>query len=119
MHKRTLPHRILFAATHLNVKRRFAGVPGLSHPEDCERLARETCDAAEALVTRVVSRNGSGNTLSLLDQLSSTMCAIMDALELARNVHPSRHRKSLNPSAYHPIHRPCQCPNRLTRNPHA
>ena len=65
-------------------------VPGLRQPEDCARLAHEAAQACEGLVARVVA-GASSPTLDVLyglDEMSETLCRVLDTMELCRNVHP-------------------------------
>jgi hypothetical protein len=65
-------------------------VPGLRQPDDCARLAHEAAQACEGLVARVVA-GASSPTLDVLyglDEMSETLCRVLDTMELCRNVHP-------------------------------
>ncbi|EOD13415.1 hypothetical protein EMIHUDRAFT_256818 [Emiliania huxleyi CCMP1516] len=70
------------------------GVPGLGVPSDCARLARRTAARCDALAAAVISAHRSGGPAAPrrivrgLDALSSTVCGLVDPLELARSAHP-------------------------------
>jgi len=72
------------------------GLPGLRAPADCARLARAAAARCGALSRDIVAVHRSGRPgaareiIHGLDSLSSTVCGVLDPLELARNVHPER-----------------------------
>jgi Zn-dependent oligopeptidase len=89
--------RAVRAAARCSPRRRLVhaeaslfALPGLSTPADCERIASAAERHCAVLVARV-AQGASAPAVSVLhdlDSLSSTVCRVLDAFELARNVHP-------------------------------
>lgn len=91
----------------LAARRRFAtfGVPGLATPDDCARLARAAASSSDALAEAIVTAAArpSAASLQVLDEISSTLCGVLDPLELARNVHPQVGFRQAADAAYHEL----------------
>ena len=66
------------------------GVPRLRSAADCERLAEDASRRCDELVERVLEgvRSPSPRALVALDEISASVCSVLDTMELARNVHP-------------------------------
>ena len=66
------------------------GFPSLRRPEDCLRVAHDASARSETLVQQVAAGSSTPTVASLraLDDLSATLCNVLDTMELARNVHP-------------------------------
>ncbi|KFM23691.1 Mitochondrial intermediate peptidase [Auxenochlorella protothecoides] len=56
-------------------------------PKDWETLARDTVNKCNDLVQQVVTVPHSEQTISLLDDVSDTLCQVLDTAEFCRNVH--------------------------------
>ena len=84
-------HRLALRCAGGSRRHATFGVPGLRTPEDCLRLARQAGLACDQLVDRVVAgaAEPSRESVMALDELSITFCSVLDAMECARNVHPS------------------------------
>lgn len=68
-------------------------LPSLAHPADFVVLAQRTLLRAQLLVSRIERAPEHGPdemrvVVRLLDRLSDTLCAVIDAAELIRNAHP-------------------------------
>ncbi|KAL4424571.1 hypothetical protein ABPG77_009155 [Micractinium sp. CCAP 211/92] len=68
----------------------FAGIPGLARPRDWNVLARDAIAQCEALVDEVVRAPPSAAVVRLLDNISDTLCQVLDAAEFCRNVHADK-----------------------------
>lgn len=70
-------------------------VPGLNHPGDFLRLAKRAMHESDDLrsagggSSHVASRSEAVDTLYRLDQISKTVCNVIDAAELCRSAHAS------------------------------
>jgi len=62
----------------------------LQAPEDCKVLAESAQERCVRLVEDIAAsiNKPSAETLHRLDDVSNTLCRVLDTLELARNVHP-------------------------------
>jgi len=77
------------------------GVPGLRSPSDCERLARRAIAKTERLASRAVDPSSSATAVvGALDGISEAVCGVLDAMELARNVHPDKEFVAAADGAY-------------------
>ncbi|DAZ94936.1 TPA: hypothetical protein N0F65_012653 [Lagenidium giganteum] len=63
-------------------------LPDLHRPEDFQRLAVQVKDKCQALKNDIHTSPRGLQTLQLLDDISNTICSVIDAAELCRNVHP-------------------------------
>ena len=72
-----------------DIKEMF-GFPSLRRPADCERIATAAALRCRILASRVAGgvHFPAASVLRDLDLLSSTVCRVLDTLQLARNVHP-------------------------------
>ena len=70
--------------------RALFGLRGLGRAEHCTVLAEAASQRCDELVAGLVAQAGtpSVDVLHGLDALSQTLCATLDTMELARNVHP-------------------------------
>ena len=84
------------AASHLDDDRKgLFALPGLHEPSDFARLARRAVARSDDLMRGLVSSGPSGfphrsatAVIDDLDEISDTLCAVVDVAELCRNVHP-------------------------------
>jgi len=81
------------------------GVKGLDTPADFPRLAVQAAAEVEQLLALAVAgeANGTirgGGFVGILDQMSDSICLVMDAAELCRNVHPDPAWKSASMASY-------------------
>ncbi len=63
------------------------GLPGLDRPRDWLKLKHQTLNCCHKLVDKILSGRAD-NVLHDFDNLSDTLCKVLDAAELARNVSP-------------------------------
>ncbi|KAJ2851908.1 Mitochondrial intermediate peptidase [Coemansia brasiliensis] len=68
--------------TGLLMEERFAS------PQKFRQAGQDAQRTAESLVQRVMAGGPAAQTVKLLDQLSDTLCRVMDVAELVRQVHP-------------------------------
>jgi intermediate peptidase len=71
-------------------------IPGLNHPSDFLRLAKQAIQESDSLRSSILPNDGSirshseaVDTLYRLDQISKTVCNVIDAAELCRSAHAS------------------------------
>jgi Zn-dependent oligopeptidase len=81
------------------------GVKGLKTAQDFPRLATEAVAEVENLVALVANCKASGQMrgrtlVAILDQISDTICLVMDAAELCRSAHPDTEWKHGAMAAY-------------------
>ena len=81
------------------------GVKGLKTAQDFPRLATEAVAEVENLVALVANCKASGQMrgrtlVAILDQISDTICLVMDAAELCRSAHPDMEWKHGAMAAY-------------------
>jgi intermediate peptidase len=81
------------------------GIKGLVSPEDFRRLAAEAEAEVESLLTVAIRGEASGAVrgqafVGILDQISDTICLVMDAAELCRSTHPQAQWKRAAMQAY-------------------
>ncbi|CAI5981149.1 unnamed protein product [Closterium sp. NIES-64] len=75
-----------------NAIARWTGLFGheeLSEPKGFHRMAANAIARTEALLQEVAAAPPSLRTVCLLDEMSDTLCRVLDAAELCRNVHPN------------------------------
>eukprot|EP00887_Chlorella_sp_A99_P005743 scaffold1.g5743.t1 len=65
----------------------FAGMAAIQQPGDWQRATAEAVAECTELVQRVVITPPSAATVQLLDDISDTLCQVLDAAEFCRNVH--------------------------------
>jgi mitochondrial intermediate peptidase len=100
--------RISNPSLHRNLSRRFyvrhppAGlfsIEGLNAPSDFLRLAKEAIDKSDSLregiPSEITSHAHAVQTLYQLDEISKTVCNVIDAAELCRNAHASEDWRQL------------------------
>lgn len=63
------------------------GLPGLRRPRDWLDMKQQALNACNKLVEKILSDRGS-DVLYEFDEISDTLCNVLDAAELARNVSP-------------------------------
>jgi len=83
------------------------GLAGLHEPSDFDRLARRAVAKSDELMAGLVSLGPSASTggaatsvIDDLDEISDTLCAVVDVAELCRNVHPDQRWVSAATNAY-------------------
>ena len=60
---------------------------GLSRPADFMRIANKAVQRADELILQVCRQGAVPASLEIVDDVSDTLCRVMDAAELCRNVH--------------------------------
>ena len=81
------------------------GVDGLVEPEDFPQLAAAAATEVQELMAFAVGGESSGTVrgqafVAVLDQISDTVCLVMDAAELCRSTHPQQEWKRAAMQAY-------------------
>ena len=83
------------------------GLAGLHEPSDFDRLARRAVAKSDELMAGLVSLGPNASTggaatsvIDDLDEISDTLCAVVDVAELCRNVHPDQRWVSAATNAY-------------------
>eukprot|EP00899_Mesostigma_viride_P019942 jgi/Mesvir1/2794/Mv21707-RA.2 len=76
------------------------GIPELSTPEGFAALTRAAKDHSEYLIQRIVATPPSLATLDLMDEMSNTLCKVMDVADLCRNTHPHARYVAASQAAY-------------------
>lgn len=85
--------RLFRTSTRQNQKLGLFSISGLDNPKDFLRLTKEAIHASDdlraSLPTIIESKSQAINVLYQLDQISKTVCNVIDAAELCRSAHAS------------------------------
>lgn len=66
------------------------GYEGLMEPQGFRGLVREAIETTEGIIHGIRHAVPSVATVKGLDDISNTVCTVLDAAELCRNTHPDR-----------------------------
>jgi intermediate peptidase len=80
-------------------------LPGLKRPQDFERLVEQALSRACSLRDRAAQLAPSEplHTVRALDELSDTLCQVVDPADLLRNAHPQHAWRTAAENAYHSL----------------
>lgn len=77
------------------------GLEGLHAPDDFPRLARRAAERSESIAGALRSGLASGaGVVDDLDEISDTVCRVVDVAEVCRNVHPDAQWRAAADAAY-------------------
>eukprot|EP00741_Cyanophora_paradoxa_P008368 tig00001302_g8095.t1 len=65
----------------------FCGIPELRRPEGFEVLAKRSSSKIESLIDKLERMEPSVEVIRAMDEISDSLCSVVDAAELCRNVH--------------------------------
>jgi hypothetical protein len=87
----SLPHLEGLAAPAIREERvGLYGYEGLMEPQGFRGLVREAIETTEGIIHDIRHAVPSVATVRGLDDISNTVCTVLDAAELCRNTHPDR-----------------------------
>lgn len=87
----SLPHLEGLAAPAVREERvGLYGYEGLMEPQGFRGLVREAIETTEGIIHGIRHAVPSVATVKGLDDISNTVCTVLDAAELCRNTHPDR-----------------------------
>lgn len=98
--------RRLYATTqqHNENKIGLFSIPGLIYPNDFQRMAKQAIQESDSLrdsiPSSIESQSQARDALYQLDQISRTVCNVIDAAELCRSAHADPHWRDAANSAF-------------------
>ncbi|EXB89501.1 Mitochondrial intermediate peptidase [Morus notabilis] len=78
------------AASQVGATTGLYGYHHLKTPRGFQRFADDAIERSGELVTYISSTPSSAEVIRAMDEISNTVCSVMDAAELCRNTHPDR-----------------------------